>query len=424
MNENTCMDLCAETVKIKMYLNALKLVFPYDNKVLAKLINHDKLVNQTEKISSEWLSYIFHRAQRLELQKMGLTEIKIKELLKRRFEIDVEAEYALLLKENVSLISRSDREYPSLLNQIYNAPEVLYVQGKKSMLSNQNNSWEISIVGTRAASSYGLEVTERIVKDLKPYEPTIVSGLAMGIDMAAHSAAISNDLPTIAVLGAGHGSLKPKYGFRLIKELLTNHLVVSEYPFNIKGDKFTFPQRNRIIAGLSLATVVVEARSRSGALITAQMAAENNREVFAVPGSILSTYSRGTNETIKKSEAELYLDVPTMIETINLSAFLPFAERYPISQKEELAKQLLAARKLALLSPRVRFAGPLPNSIIPDIEGHIHRKIYDNLKCPMSIGEMIEVTGATTQELLISLTELELQGYIKEDTNQKWLRTV
>ena len=398
-------------VKTKIYLNALKIIFPYDNKVIGKLIN--PAANESEaqmqlsgtsnkgagriELCSRWLSHVFHNSQKSELQKLGLTEMQIAELLKCRRIVDPEAEYALLLKEKISLINRFDADYPKLLGEIHDAPEILYLQGQKSMLINQKNTWNIAIVGTRAPSAYGMEITGRIVKDLASYGPTIVSGLAMGIDQAAHEAAVERGLSTIAVLGAGHGSLKPKTSFRLIKKLLSEHLIISEYPYNVKGSKFTFPQRNRIICGLSLATMVVEARSRSGALITAQLASDSSREVFAVPGSILSEYSKGTNGIIQKGEAELFMDVPTMIESINLKSQLPLDFKDPPT-------------------------GSTVKKITPEISCPLHKKIYDHLKHPMGMDEFLPATGINVQEMLVALTELELQGFIKETPDQKWMR--
>lgn len=391
-------------VKTKMYLNTLKVVFPYDNKAVTKLINRKKTTDQPSEICSEWLEHIFHRSGTNELLSLGLTEAEVRALLDKRSKIDPEAEYALLLKEQVSLISRNSADYPPLLREISDAPEILYVQGQKSVLINQkNNNWNMAVVGTRAPSGYGKEITERIIKDLEPYGPTVVSGLAIGIDQAAHTAAIEYGLPTIAVLGAGHGSLKPKYGLRLIKKLLDENLIISEYPYNAEANKFTFPMRNRIICGMSLATLVIEARSRSGALITAKLAHEYDRAVFAVPGSILSTYSRGTNGLIQNTIAELFLDVPTMIASINVNAQLQF--------KEMRQTGLTEARPVP------------PEQIKPEIKDPSERKIYDNLKFPMDTAEILTMLELGTQEALIALTKLEMSGLIKETSNQKWIRT-
>lgn len=398
-------------VKTKMYLNALKVVFPYDNKAITKLISQKKSesddknsINQNGEICPQWLEHVFHRAGTNELLSLGLTETQIRELLDKRSKVDPEAEYALLLKEQVSLISRNSADYPSLLKEIHDAPEILYVQGQKSVLINQkNNHWNMAVVGTRAPSGYGKEITERIIKDLEPYNPVVVSGLAIGIDQAAHESAIEYGLPTIAVLGAGHGSLKPKYGLRLIKKLLDENLIISEYPYNTSANKFTFPMRNRIICGMSLATLVIEARSRSGALITAKLAHGYDRAVFAVPGSVLSVYSRGTNELIQSSIAELFLDVPTMIASINVNAQLEFKE--------------MRQTGLTELQPAP------PEQIKPEIKDQSQRKIYDTLKFPMDTAELLTLLELGTQEVLVALTELEMSGLIKETPNQRWMRT-
>lgn len=371
------------TVKIKMYLNALKCAFPYDNVVLAKLINHG---------SSQWLSHVFHRANKSELQSLGVTSKQIDTLREARIKIDPEQEYARTIAEKITLISRSCDDYPTLLNEIHDAPEILYMQGQKSLLTTQ--MWGVSIVGTRTCSSYGITMTENIVRDLKMYSPTIVSGLAMGIDQVAHRAAVANALPTIAVLGAGHGSIKGKKHFRLIRELLANHLIISEYPFQTSGTKFTFPQRNRIISGLSLATIVIEAKERSGSLITAQLANDQKRDVFALPGSCFNEMSRGTNKLIQKGEATLFTDVPSMIEAINFRATLPF---------EEGLKKISHKPKCVIEDP-------------------IQEKVYNLLKTPTDFNTLLEKTRLSTQELLTVLSILELQGMVKESNHHMWIR--
>lgn len=308
-----------DSVKTKMYLNALKLIFPYNNRLLHVLINHQNSGDHTDKISSQYLSYLWNRMPESELENLGLKEAQKDKFIQQRKEINPETEYALLLEKKIHLISRKDVGYPLLLNHIYNSPEILYIQGKKSLLGNQN----IAVVGARNATLYGHKITEKIIENLKPYNFNIVSGLARGIDSCAHEVTVKNGMPTIAVLGAGHGSLEPKMRSRLIKNLMNDHLIISEYPYHTPGDKFTFPQRNRIISGLSLATIVIEAKERSGSLITAQLANEQGRHVFAVPGSLYNECSQGTNAYIQKGEAELFLNVPTMIESLNLNGDLP-----------------------------------------------------------------------------------------------------
>ena len=371
------------TVKNKMYLNALKLVFPYDNKVFSRLIN--PVTNECES-QSLWLSYLWNDAPRYLLQTCGLNKSQITKLIEARKEIDLEAEYDLILRENISLISRSDVDYPDLLRRIPNAPEILYLQGEKSLLTNQN----IAIVGPRNPSRYGEEIVGKIVADMVPYKLTVVSGLAMGIDSLAHKAAVANALPTIAVLGAGHGSLKSKKHFRLIKELMSNHLIVSEYPFNVEGSKHTFPLRNRIISGLCQATIVIEAKERSGSLITAQLANDQGRGIFAVPGSLFNACSRGTNKYIQKGEATIFIDVETMCETLNFNTQLP-----------------------------LKFKKHSPNFE----SGGLHKKIYGQLESELHINEIINLAYPNTpSETLQALTELELKGFIKALSGQMWVR--
>ncbi|MBT6069206.1 DNA-protecting protein DprA [Candidatus Peregrinibacteria bacterium] len=364
----------------KIYLNALKLVFPYNNAVIGKLINQEKSAD-----------YLWNKASKTELLSFEIPKKQIEKFLYEREKIDPMKEFWLLEKENIDLISRANVGYPTLLDDIYDAPEILYLQGKSSLLNNRN----IAMVGARAPSKYGPEIVEKIVKEFVSYNFTVVSGLAMGIDSAAHEAAVENGLPTIAVLGAGHGSIKGRSHFRLFKELIANQLIISEYPYNIEGAKHTFPARNRIISGLSLATIIIEAKERSGSLITAKLANDQRREIFAVPGSLFNACSRGTNRVIQKGEAELFIDTKTMVERINFNSKLPL--EYKDISKFIPEDELAGALCTFLSSPR-----------------HLG-KIIENLS-PMLIGQN------PTSRILQALTELELTGFIKQADNQIWVR--
>src|SRR3989344_3588610 len=198
-------------------------------------------------------------------------------------------------------IKLGGKDYPKLLVQIPDPPQQLYCRGNLELL----NSECFAVVGTRKLTSYGKEATQKIVIGLVQTGFTIVSGLAMGIDAVAHQTALDTGGKTIAILGGGTDdrSIGPQINFRLaINILKSDGLIISEYPEGFHANEKTFPQRNRIISGLSRGTLVIEADEKSGALITAHCALDQNRDVFAVPGSIFSSKSLGTNTLIEKGE--------------------------------------------------------------------------------------------------------------------------
>lgn len=214
-------------------------------------------------------------------------------------------------KEQVHLLTIFDNEYPAYLSKIYDPPWVLYLKGKKSLLKSQC----ISVVGTRNPSQYGNEVIKAILPPLIKNNWTIVSGLAIGIDTEAHKIAIKEKGNTIAVLGSGVNQIYPVSNQSLASEMATTQLLLSEFPPHRKAEKWHFPLRNRIISGLSNGTVIIEAKERSGSLITAEQALEQGRDVFAVPGSIFEARSQGTNRLIQQG-AKLVLNAKDIIEEI------------------------------------------------------------------------------------------------------------
>ncbi len=197
---------------------------------------------------------------------------------------------------NIIKITMDDLYYPEKLKQIYDPPEVLYCLGDIRLL----NEISISIVGARRATAYGKKIAYKLSNDLSKRGVTIVSGLASGIDECAHEGAYKNVGKTIAVLGCGVDIIYPKENEDLYKNIIRNGgLIISEFPLGTKPEKDNFPKRNRIISALSSGVIVVEAKRRSGALITADFALEQGKNVFAVPGNIDSVYSEGTNNLIK-----------------------------------------------------------------------------------------------------------------------------
>lgn len=199
----------------------------------------------------------------------------------------------------VRLVFQNDDEYPELLREIYDPPIVLYVKGR--MLPEDKNS--IAMVGARRTTHYGQDTARKLSYQLAGHGITVVSGGARGIDSASHQGALSGKGRTIAVLGTGINIVYPAENAELYERIANNGAVITQFPFNRKGDKQSFPIRNRIVAGMTLGTVVIEANQKSGALITANMAADNNRQVFAVPGRIDSPQSRGCHNLIRNGAA-------------------------------------------------------------------------------------------------------------------------
>ncbi|MCC9135418.1 DNA-processing protein DprA [Pontibacter silvestris] len=226
-----------------------------------------------------------------------------------------QAEHLLKLAEeqHVRMLFFTDADYPSRLKTIADAPVLLYLQGN----ANLNARRSISIVGTRNATDYGRLVTERIVDELKPYGATVVSGLAYGIDIFAHRAALQAGLQTVGVMASGPDIIYPAAHRKYAERMLTQGGLLTENRFGTKPDAPRFPARNRIIAGLADCTIVVEGAIKGGALITADIAHGYDREVMAVPGNITSAVSEGTNYLIKSLKAVPYTSVQDLVELLN-----------------------------------------------------------------------------------------------------------
>lgn len=258
-----------------------------------------------------------YKADEQELSDAGLDQKTIEVISIKRRETDIEQEYDKLCRENIKIVTIKDTDYPKLLKEIYAAPAILYVKGD---LKNEEKC--LAIVGTRKHSLYGKQTTLEITEALCKIGITVVSGLARGIDTFAHQVCINNNTRTIAVTGSGidNDNLYPSTNRELAKRIKEHGAVISEYPVGTLPLKQNFPVRNRIISGLCLGVLVVEAPESSGALITAKYALEQNREVFAVPGPIYSTNSAGTNHLIK-SGAKLVTNIEDIIEELNFTAY-------------------------------------------------------------------------------------------------------
>ncbi len=273
------------------------------------------------------------------LRQAGLDSRSLATLLLLRSRISLEAEMEKLERYKVRALTYEDPDYPARLREIYDYPPVLYVRGHLP----PKDIPCLAVVGTRRPTIYGRQVTEEIVADLARSKITIVSGLARGIDSVAHRTALDAGGETVAVFASGLDIVYPGENAKLAQAIMEHGALVSEYSLGVRPKGDNFPRRNRIMSGLSLGVLVVEAGEGSGALITANQALEQNREVFAVPGSILSPASRGTNRLIQEG-AKLVCNCNDILEELNLTMVaqqLEIEEFQPASESESaIAKQL------------------------------------------------------------------------------------
>jgi len=236
------------------------------------------------------------------------------EVVKRRAALDIGLESDKLKQADINFVTVVDDDYPALLREIFDPPAALFYRGKLVP-----EEIAVAVVGTRRCSSYGRGVAENLGRELGEAGVTVVSGLARGVDTAAHRGALAGGGRTVAVLGTGLDVCYPRENIRLMEEIAVRGALVTEFPPGMPCQPWHFPVRNRIIAGLSRAVVVVEARERSGALITAEMALDQGREVMAVPGNITSLLSRGPNHLLKQG-ARPVTSLADVLEGIGLDA--------------------------------------------------------------------------------------------------------
>jgi len=272
-----------------------------------------------------------------ELRTAGLDRRSIETLLTTRQEISLDEEMAKVKQEGARIITWEDEEYPPRLRHIHNSAPVLYVKGKIL----PQDEWAVAVVGTRTPRAYGRQMVGEIAAGLAKSGITVVSGLARGIDSLAHRAALRVGGRTIAVLGCGIDIIYPDEHRGLAKNIIERGAIITEYPLGTKPEGGNFPARNRIISGLSLGTLVIEAGKRSGALITADYALEQGREVFAVPGNINSPKSVGTNRLIQEGAAKLVISEEDVLEELNLTLVEHHQEVRMAVPEDERESQIL-----------------------------------------------------------------------------------
>ncbi|MGD8676466.1 MAG: DNA-processing protein DprA [Desulfobacterales bacterium] len=260
----------------------------------------------------------------------GMNQALVGRIKTHRLHPSVRHDMALAAQKGVRIVTMTDPDYPALLLQIPDPPPFLYVRGK---LESQCKA--VAVVGSRIATRYGLSMAARLSAELAACGVTVVSGMARGVDTAAHEGALQSGGRTVAVLGSGLEKVYPAENRKLFQTIVRNGAVLSEFPMLTKPEPHNFPIRNRIISGMSYGTVIVEASKKSGSLITARLAAEQNREVFAVPGSVQSFKSIGTHTLIKQG-AKLVENAQDVLEEIAGPLFegIRLDDRPPPTKKE------------------------------------------------------------------------------------------
>jgi DNA processing protein len=278
-------------------------------------------------------------------------------------------------KYDLGFVTIYDKEYPKLLREIHDCPAVLYIKGSLKALQNPS----IAVVGSRKYSSYGAKVAYSLAKECSQNGLTVISGLALGIDAFAHQAAVDSGGITIGVLGCGLDQIYPASNFQLSQRILEMHgAIISEFPIGTPPMKQNFPARNRIVAGMSMGTLVIEAAESSGALITAYQALDYGRDVFAVPGNIDSPMSVGTNSLIKKG-------------AIPVSCITDILEAMAIEEKSNIQKSI---------------------EILPETENE--KKLYEILSTgEKSVDQIVEKSKLNVIALNTLFTIMEMKGLIQ-----------
>jgi len=298
-------------------------------------VRFTQLENYFGKLENAW------KATPGELRHSGLDSKSVRAITSGQPKIPLDEELEKLERYGVTVLTWHDKDYPSRLKEIYDYPALLYLRG--SLLAE--DEWCLAVVGTRRATAYGRQVTEEIVADLVQSKITIVSGLARGIDSVAHNSALEAGGRSLAVFACGLDLVYPAENTDLARRIMQQGALISEYPLGTRPRAENFPRRNRIMSGMSLGVLVTEAGETSGAMITARMALEQNREVFAIPGSILSPASSGSNYLIQEG-AKLVRNYTDILEELNLMTVahqIEMKEIIPASDTESLLLKHLSA---------------------------------------------------------------------------------
>lgn len=335
---------------------------------------------------------VFH-ARRSELESLRLRPESIESILKREFHDKAEEELSKVRELGGDVLILDDGSYPYLLREIADPPITLYVKGDWQQCFDAPC---VAIVGSRRCSTYGENASEMLARDLAANGVCVVSGLARGIDTAAHRGAIAGRGKTIAVLGTGIDQVYPKENAKLVNQILdSGGAIVSQFPLTTPPLRDNFPYRNRIISGLSLGILIVEASERSGSLITARLAMEQNREVLAVPGNITSKNSFGTNYLIKSAGAKL------------------------VQQWQDIVSELPPEISAAILPPKIDGKDVETKSSQPELVpaglSDNERKIWQILSADEAkhIDSLLEKSAMSFGDLSAALLGLEMREVVR-----------
>ncbi|RME05931.1 MAG: DNA-protecting protein DprA [Anaerolineae bacterium] len=291
------------------------------------------------------------------LRAAGLSDLLVERLLAVRQAVSLDRIWENIQNQAIQVLTWNDEAYPRRLREITQPPPVLYLRGTLT----PEDEWAVAVVGTRRVTAYGRQVCEQICDTLARNGITVVSGLARGVDGIAHKTALESGGRTLAVLGCGVDRIYPPEHRKLAAAIVEHGALLSDYPLGTPPEARNFPPRNRIISGLSLATVVVEAGERSGALITAEFAAEQGREVFAVPGNIFAPQSRGPNRLLQQGAHPL-LHPDEILEVLELSLVTEYRQArlaLPENETEVQILRVLGSEPLHVDEIRLRLNLPI-----------------------------------------------------------------
>ena len=324
-------------------------------------------------------------ADRSQLARAGMNRRTVDSIIASRQKVNLDHEMTLIERHGITVLTWNDLDYPKLLREISAPPPVLYVRGELT----SDDEWGVAIVGTRKMTPYGRRVAETLATGLAEAGLTIISGLAIGVDGIAHHNALQAGGRTIAVLANGVERIYPATHRKMAEAIVSQGrgALVSDYPVGTQPEARNFPPRNRIISGLSLGVIIVEAGERSGALITAHFATEQDREVMAVPGNIFSSASKGTNKLINEG-ATPALSVKAVLEALDVQMVEP----------QKVVRQMIATT-------------PIEERVLNELSSE-----------PLHIDEVGLLCGLSSAELSSTLALLELKGLIRQAGTMSYVK--
>ena len=367
----------------------------------------------------EWNPYEIYASSFNELFRLDVITKRQLEKLKAYSLEDAQKIYDTVKKNGWKIVTPSSEYYPSRLLSLQNLPLVLYVDGDETVL---NNELSISVVGARKASDYGKGVARALSSAMAEIGFTIVSGGALGIDSAAHQGALDENKTTICVLGCGLGTNYLMENESMRREIVNNGAIITEFAPYTSATRVTFPLRNRIISGISLGTIVVEAGERSGSLITARLALEQGKDVFAVPGDLVSSSFLGTNNLIRQGATPVFspndiLDVYYAQHFDKLGNVKPFPNDEILRRTQGYLTKNSAPKNQATVVKK-----PVATKkSAPDYLTESAKIVYDFLDDqPKHIDEIINGCGLTTEKTLSAVTELEIYGLVQQLSGRRY----